>query len=183
MWWDKKPEPPADTSDKEALDTAWRIHGALVDWTGKVDAKASFAFALESAALGVIVTLSGKDRLFGALEGPWQNISYVIAAAALVLGAGCAMLVVIPRLRATKVGKEWRDNFIYFGHLKYWAPENLPAKIKATDLLPVITNQMVRMSKIAWMKHVLVVISLILASAAGLSLLVCAFLVRVEWTP
>lgn len=183
MAWGKKAEPEVDKIDKESLDTAWRIHGALVDWTGKVDAKASFAFALESAGLGVIVTLSGKDRLFGALEGPWQNISYIVAAAALVLGAGCAMWVVIPRLRATKVGKEWQDNFIYFGHLKYWKPEDLPAKIKATDLLPVITNQMVRMSKIAWMKHVLVVISLILASIAGLSLLICASLVRMGWMP
>ena len=64
-----RPEPKPDTTDKDTLDTAWRIHGALVDWTGKVDAKASFAFALESAGLGVIVTLSGRDRLFEKLEG------------------------------------------------------------------------------------------------------------------
>lgn len=183
MRWGKRTEGREAREDKDALDTAWRIHGALVDWTGKVDAKASFAFALESAGLGVIVTLSGKDRLFSALEGPWQQISYIVAAAGLALGAGCAMWVVIPRLRATKVKKEWPDNFIYFGHLKFWKPEDLPTKIKATELLPVITNQMVRMSKIAWMKHVLVVISMSLASTAGVSLLICATLVRMGLTP
>jgi hypothetical protein len=68
-------------------------------------------------------------------------------------------------------------------NLKYWEPKDLPAKIKSTELLPVITNQMVRMSKIACMKHVLVVISLILASVAGICLFICASLVRMGWAP
>jgi hypothetical protein len=171
-------EPVPAQSDKEALETAWKIHGALVDWTGKVDAKASFAFALESAGLATIVALSAEGRLFGSLQGPLQNITYYSAAIALVLAAGCALWVVIPRLRMRHLGKEWPENFIYFGHLRYWDPSALPQKIKETDLLPVLTKQMVGMSRIAWHKHVLVKISMILASTAGACLLACAMLVR-----
>ncbi|TDT82269.1 MULTISPECIES: Pycsar system effector family protein [Micrococcaceae] len=179
----KNAEAGSGKSDKDALDTAWRIHGALVDWTGKVDAKASFAFALESAGLAMLVTLSGKDRLFNRLEGPVQEITYYGAGIALILAAGCAMWVVIPRLRMWHVKKEWRDNFIYFGHLKFWPLEQLPAKIKDADMLPILSNQMVRMSKIAWTKHLLVKSSLILASVAGGGLITCAALVRLGLTP
>lgn len=179
----KKAEPPTVSTDKEALETAWKIHAALVDWTGKVDAKASFAFALESAGLATMVALSAKDRLFGALNGPLQNMTYYGAIFSLVLAAGCAMWVVVPRLRMRQVGKEWPNNFIYFGHLKYWDASNLPQKIKEAEMLPIITRQMVGMSKIAWNKHLLVKASMILASIGGVLLLACGLLVRSGVTP
>src|SRR3954454_8490903 len=40
------------------LDFAWRVHGALDAWTGKVDTKASITLAIESAVLGFVLTLS-----------------------------------------------------------------------------------------------------------------------------
>ncbi|WP_459311170.1 Pycsar system effector family protein [Arthrobacter sp. MDT2-2] len=143
-----------------------------------MDAKASFAFTLQSAALGVAVALSADTRMFGALEGPWQNITYIVACFSLICGAGCSMWVVIPRLRMIHVRKEWPDNFIYFGHLKFWEAENLQEKIREADMLTVVSNQIVRMSKIAWAKHIVVKISMILASIGGLSLLLCAVLLR-----
>jgi len=183
MRWSQRPERKSASDDKEALDTAWRIHGAIVDWTGKVDAKASFAFALESAGFAMVVTLSGKDRLFNRLEGPWQEITYYGAAVSLVMAAGCAMWVVIPRLRMRHVKNEWQDNFIYFGHLKFWPLNELPTKIQEAKMLPILTNQLVRMSKITWQKHLLVKVSLIFASMAGLGLVACATLIRLGLTP
>ncbi|KRE88276.1 hypothetical protein ASG86_03690 [Arthrobacter sp. Soil764] len=176
-------EPSAASKDKEALETAWKIHAALVDWTGKVDAKASFAFTLESAGLATMVALSAKDRLFGTLTGPLQNITYHAAVFSLLVAAACAMWVVIPRLRMRHVGKEWPDNFIYFGHLKYWDASKLPQKIQSTEMLPVITKQMIGMSKIAWMKHLFVKASMILASIGGVCLLTCGLLVRAGLSP
>lgn len=170
-------------SDKEALETAWKIHAALVDWTGKVDTKASFSFTLQSAALGVIVALSDEGRMFGVLEGPWQSICYLVACLALIVGAGCSMWVVIPRLRMRHVKKEWPDNFIYFGHVKFWKPEDLKAKIREADMLSVISKQLVGMSRIAWAKHVLVKVAMSFAAIGGLSLLLCSALIQMELTP
>lgn len=180
-WRGKKedPVPPAKDEDKAALETAWKIHGALVDWTGKVDTKAAFAFALESAGIGLVITLSAKDRIFATLYGPLQNVTYYAGGISLVLAAACAMWVVIPRLRMWHVGKEWPDNFIYFGHVKFWEPPALMQKLKDTDMLPVVSKQLVSMSKIAWQKHILVKLSMVLAATGGLALVVCALLVRV----
>ncbi|MEV4952176.1 hypothetical protein MRBLAR21_000942 [Paenarthrobacter nitroguajacolicus] len=165
------------------METAWKIHAALVDWTGRVDTKASFSFTLQSAALGVIVALSDEGRMFGLLEGPWQNIAYRVACLALIFGAASSMWVVIPRLRMRHVKKEWPDNFIYFGHLKFWKPEDLEAKIRQADMLSVLSKQLVGMSRIAWAKHILVKIAMSLASVGGLSLLLCAALIQAGLTP
>ena len=86
-------------------------------------------------------------------------------------------------MRWKYIGKEWPNNFIYFGHLKFWDPTKLPASIKQKDLLPVLTQQIVRMSEIAWKKHVAVKISMWIALVGGAALVVCAFMVRVGFTP
>lgn len=183
MRWQDRRKQATDTRDKDALDTAWRIHSALVDWTGKVDAKASFCFTLQSGGLGVIVALSADNRMFGVLEGPWQSVSYTLASLSWVLGAACSMWVVIPRLRMRHVKEEWPENFVYFGHLKYWKAEQLAEKIRDAEMVTVITTQMVNMSKIAWFKHILVKISMSLASIGGVSLLLCSTLIRMGLTP
>ena len=72
---------------EEATETAWRIHGALGEWTGKVDAKASFAFALESAGIATGIALSDESKLFSKLEGPGQDILYYGGMAALLVAA------------------------------------------------------------------------------------------------
>lgn len=167
----------------KAIETAWRIHGALSDWTGKVDAKASFAFALESAGVATAVALGDENRLYSMLEGPWQEVLYYGGMLALTIAAVFSVVVVIPRLRMRKLKQEWPSNFIYFGHLKYWEHKNLPATIKDKDLLPVLTHQMVKMSKIAWDKHVAVLVSMILALLGGAALVVCAAFIRFGFTP
>ncbi|KUN58205.1 hypothetical protein AQJ54_42720 [Streptomyces griseorubiginosus] len=150
-------------------ETAWRIHAALGEWTGRVDAKASFALTLESAALAGIVALSDKNRLFANLtgfsaRGPlWAGVVLILA------GAVLSILVVVPRLRCKNVLKcESPDNFIYFGHLQFWDPAALAQKIEQTEMLPVLSNQLVNMSKIAWRKHRFVQWSFLLSALGGI---------------
>ncbi|MDQ0869024.1 hypothetical protein QFZ70_001497 [Arthrobacter sp. V1I9] len=183
MFGRKSDEEIAQEEHDKAIETAWRIHGALGDWTGKVDAKASFAFTLESAGVATAVALADDGRVFDGLEGPVQSILYFGGLIGLTIAAAFAVWVVIPRLRYFKVKNEWPSNFIYFGHLKYWDFEMLPGAIKKKDLLPVLTHQMVKMSKICWRKHVAVVISMFLAALGGAALFVCAFMVQFGWTP
>ncbi|MFJ4671630.1 hypothetical protein [Kitasatospora purpeofusca] len=59
-------------SNEEAVKTAWQIHASSTEVTGRVDAKASFALTIESAALGAIVALSGAGVRLGRLSGPFQ---------------------------------------------------------------------------------------------------------------
>ncbi|MFF6958165.1 MULTISPECIES: hypothetical protein [unclassified Streptomyces] len=49
-------------SSEDARETAWRIHGAVGEWTGQVDAKASFALKERFVLAGV----------FGSAVLPWM---------------------------------------------------------------------------------------------------------------
>ncbi|MFF8280664.1 Pycsar system effector family protein [Streptomyces lateritius] len=74
-----------------------------------------------------------------------------------------------PRLRASKkLEAECAENFIFFGHPKYWEPTALAQKLQEQDMLPVLTNQLVNMSKIAWKKHRYVQLSFLLAGIGGI---------------
>lgn len=157
----------------DALDAAWKIHAAQIDWTGKVDTKASFAFGIESAALGLTVALSAQGRTYSALVGCFEHVAYWGGLAALLIGAACALLVVMPRLRSLDITtKEARNNYIYFGHLRHWGADDLVERLQGDTLLDVVARQCVTMAKIAWRKHRLVQASMV-AGAAGIALLVC----------
>ncbi|MFI6774253.1 Pycsar system effector family protein [Nocardia sp. NPDC050412] len=149
-------------SDPDPVDTGWRIHSALVDWTGKVDTKASFALTIESAVLVGVVTLSGKDRILSDLGG-WAVVWYVAGICALIASVLCAAWVVRPRLRAANLTPESQSNFIYFGHLRQLQPDEVRHHLENAPLLPVLSKQLVEMSKIAWLKHRLVQISMTIA--------------------
>lgn len=95
-----------DQSVANALDKAWKIHAVQVDWTGKVDGKAVFAFGIQSAALGLAVTLGGTGRLFSQLHTPIGFAVYYLGIASLLLGAGFALFVVRPRLRSRAAEQE-----------------------------------------------------------------------------
>lgn len=186
IWNRQKPKEPVEdtrTVNSASVDTAWRIHGALVDWTGKVDAKATFAFTIQSAGVVSTVALSGPKRVFDAMEGPWQHVLYYGGILALLFAAAFSVWVVVPRLRMRHVKKEYKDNFIYFGHLQYWDPADLPEAIARKDILPVLAQQMVKMSEIVWHKHIAVKVSMVFAIAGGVSLVACGFMVRFGITP
>ncbi|MGP6175366.1 Pycsar system effector family protein [Corynebacterium sp. A21] len=157
----------------DPVDTAWKIHAVLVDWTGKVDTKASFALTIESALLAGVVTLSSEGRVFHHLHG-WAVVWYVLGILLLVAGVLCAAWVVRPRLRAGNLEAEAADNFVYFGHLRHLTPEIVQERLQGTALISVLSKQLVEMSKITWKKHRLVQWSMSLAPIGVVALGICA---------
>lgn len=153
----------------DPVDTAWRIHSAVVDWTGKVDTKASFALTIEAALLAGVVTLSGGGRALSDLHCVGLFL-YIVGLTCLIGAVLCAAWVVRPRLRSASISDESATNFIYFGHLKQLTAEKVQDKLVNAELLPVLSRQLVEMSKIAWTKHRLVQFSLTLAPV-GVALL------------
>ena len=140
------------TTDADAIDTAWRIHTQLADWTGKVDTKASFAMSIESAVLAVVIATSGGDELLGDFSG-LERIPYWLGIVLLATGIVAAMLAVIPQMGRSNTAVESEDNIVYFGHLRHWKPERLTSRLKEADILPMLARQLTIMSRIAWRKH------------------------------
>lgn len=155
------------------LDTAWKIHAAQVDWTGKVDSKASFAFTISSAALAITVALSADGRTFSRLSEWWEQVAFWSGVALVLAGALFALLVVVPRLRSGSAQSEASKNYIYFGHLRLWTAERLVEELTDGDVLPVVARQSVIMATIAWGKHRWVQRSMI-CTGSGIGLLVLA---------
>ncbi|MGI5341446.1 Pycsar system effector family protein [Streptomyces sp. CA-181903] len=142
-------------------DTAWRLHAALSDWTGKADAKASFALTVQSAVL--LGLAAGAGRGFGHARGLAAVLLWA-GVAALVVGLACAVLAVAPSLRADVPGPA-EERFVYFGHLRDWEPGALEYRLREADPLPALSRELVVMSRIAWRKHVCVRWSLVCAAA------------------
>lgn len=138
----------------DGVDTAWRIHQAQADWTGKVDAKASFIFAIASASVATTVALSANGRVFHDISPTWLKIGYWLGLACLLSGVLLASLVVVPRLRRSSILKrESKSNFIYFGHLRHWTAEELEVALEQKNILSILSRQLVSMAGIAWKKH------------------------------
>lgn len=147
----------------DPTETAWKIHAALVDWTGKVDAKASFALTIESAVLAGAVALWNSGTRFGKLSGPAPLVIFWAGVGLLAASVVLSVLVVMPRTRNKNIPVEWPSNFIYFGHLQHWSPEPLEQALRTLDPLPMLSRQLVVMSRIACVKHRRVQESLALA--------------------
>jgi hypothetical protein len=144
------PQAPPDRS--AALETAWKIHAAVVDWTGKVDSKASFALAIETAVIAITIPLTEGDHRLGGLTGIHRAIFWA-GMTLLALGILLAAAVVTPQLRGRKMAEEWPSGYVYFGHLQHWSATELAAQLAAGDMLEVLSRQLVNMSRIAWRKH------------------------------
>lgn len=165
-------------NNEKAIEQAWKIHAAQAEWTGKVDAKASFAFAVESAIIATVVALSADGRLYSDLSDWLSGAFYWIGLLSLMAGAFFALVVVRPRLKEDVVRKMSDDNFIYFGHAQYWDADELATALKERDILPVITRQIVVMADIAWRKHRWVQLSMTLGGIGGALLVACGLLQR-----
>lgn len=163
--------------NKPGLDFGWKTHSAITDWTGKVDSKASAVLSLGGAVLGFIIVLSAQDRILTQLEG-WRYVIRNIGIALFILGVFSAALVVMPRLGRIKARKNWQDNFIYFGHLRHWKAKDLKKKLSRLseeEAISAVSNQLVATSKVAWFKHSLLQVAIILygigAGLLGISVL------------
>lgn len=138
---------------KQAIEHAWKVHAAQADWTGKADTKASFSFTIESATLGVTVALSAANRIFASMPSGLPPFLYWVGVVALLAGMFCALMCVVPRLKSKGLLKAAEENFIYFGHARYWDADKLADAFKAHDMLPMIARQIVVMADVAWDKH------------------------------
>lgn len=159
--------------DAASLDTAWRVHQAQVEWTSRVDAKAAFAFTIESAAIATAVALTAEGRLFADFSRWWLAATYAVGLGLLLVAAGFAAFVVIPRLRRGKIDGEARHNFVYFGHARLWDPQTLEKALRENPVLPQLARQIVVMARIAWIKHIRVQWSFSLAVAGATCLVIC----------
>ncbi|WP_051835833.1 Pycsar system effector family protein [Streptomyces sp. NRRL WC-3549] len=162
-------------SRAEATKIAWQIFGSLHESTRTVDAKASFALAMESAALAGIAALFGGGRSLDQVNG-FAGVVLWLGVAALGLSAVLAVLVVVPRHNGQgRSPRPGEDEFIFYGHLRHWSPAALEQRLTEADPLPTLSRQLVVLSAIAWTKHKRVQQSLALAVVG--SLLVAAVVV------
>ena len=106
--------------------------------------------------------------------GGWAVVWYVVGILLLVASVLCAAWVLRPRLRASNLEVEAPDNFVYFGHLRHLTPEAVQDRLEGPTLLPVLSKQLVEMSKIAWTKHRLVQLSMSLSPIGVMALGICA---------
>ncbi|MFB7915278.1 Pycsar system effector family protein [Streptomyces sp. NPDC056061] len=152
-----------EESRAEAAKVAWQIHASLHETTRTVDAKASFALAMESAALAGIAALSGTGHSLHHVSGFAGAVLWV-GVALIGIAAVLAVLVVIPRHNGQgRSPQPGQDEFLFYGHLRHWAPDDLAQRLAGADPLPTLSSQIVVMSAIAWTKHKRVQQSLVLA--------------------
>ncbi|OOB90945.1 Pycsar system effector family protein [Rathayibacter sp. VKM Ac-2630] len=149
-----------------------------MDWTARVDAKAAFAFTVESVVLTAAISLTAENRIFALLDNPIAEGAFLISAAVLAVAALLALLAVRPQLRRRQAAGASVGNFIYFGHAQNWNEVKLAAALEKEDLLLQLTRQVVVMSKITWTKHLLISWSISLAGSASIALTVQAVVLR-----
>jgi hypothetical protein len=166
----KQSEHKVQEAGERGVTFAWTTHSAITDWTAKVDTKAAIVLSLGSVLLGFFVTLSGKGRILDDMHG-WRLILERVGLGWSAIGVVLASLVVAPRLNRRLTRSSWRENFVYFGHLRYWEPTDLREKLRSLEVdqeLSVLATQLVATSRIAWHKHRLLqgaMVSLILGTA------------------
>ncbi|MFC7876189.1 Pycsar system effector family protein [Isoptericola sp. NPDC057391] len=176
----QSPNVDPTSSEAAAVETAWRIHDKTAGATGAVDSKAAFLFTVQSAALVVVVTLSDQGRVLSRTGTPWENMLLLAGMLLLLIGALLSATIVVPRLRFRAVRRradEWKTNTVYFGHLRHWDPPELEAALRDKPVLPMLAEQLVHMSKIAWRKHVAAIVSLWVTLAGLASVAWCTALV------
>lgn len=153
-------------TQRQAMESAWRIHAVLMDWTGKADAKAAVVLSLESAVMTAFAVLSG-GRPHSA--GPTVSaLCYWTGGGLLVLSVAVCVLAVLPRLKGVGSGEQRRMDYIYFGHLKRWDSQDLAEALPVHEVLPMLARQLVTLSRVCWRKHRLVQLSIIVACAGTL---------------
>jgi MFS family permease len=142
-------------SDERGVTFAWNTHSAITDWTAKVDYKAAIVLSLGGILLGFFVSLSSKGRILDHLHA-WRLVVERLGLGWSILGVLLAGFVVTPRLNRRLAKANWKENFVYFGHLRRWKPDKLKEKLRSLDAdqeLDVLAVQLVSTSKIAWYKH------------------------------
>ena len=163
---------------RAAISDAWTIHAAQLDWTAKADAKAAFAFAIDSAIIATVGVLMSTNRVFVHFDRWYLIDTFVLAAVLLAAAIVLASIGVAPSLVRRSSIAAWPEGFIYFGHARHWNPVTLAAALEEKDILPQLSRQIVVTAEIAWRKHRYVGWSIWLTLVAGGMLVLYAILTR-----
>lgn len=147
---------------KRAIEFAWRVHAAQGSWAGNADVKASILLALEGGVLyaalgGGILARSGNTA---------RHATSVSGVVMLLAAIAASALVIFPRLG--RVQNSHRPHVVYFGDLRHWNGLDLSAHIAQLsddEQLKVLSQQLTQMSRLNWVKHRWVQVSLLLALA------------------
>ncbi|ARC58391.1 hypothetical protein AS850_14995 [Frondihabitans sp. 762G35] len=152
---------------ERAIDNAWKIHDAQLDWTAKADAKAAFAFGLDSAVIAAVVALFSADKVFHHFSHWWLIVLFILGSVLILAGSISSAIGVAPRLRAKDAKHESLSNHIYFGHACHWEATNLEASLRNEDLLPQLSRNIIQAAVVSWKKHVAVTWSIRFTMASG----------------
>lgn len=143
---------------------AWRVHENAKGWISQVDVKSAAALAIEAAVLGFAVALITNSDTLNQLT----TLSRWIVGTGLLLllvSVVLSMLVLMPRINLREP-KPKNRGYLYFGHLRHWDKDTLTATLARNQVSDgQIADQVIKMSQIAWHKHVLLQWSLYLLLA------------------
>ncbi|MFD8619437.1 MULTISPECIES: Pycsar system effector family protein [unclassified Streptomyces] len=155
---------PETDPQQQGTESAWRLHGVVTDLTGKADAKAAIVLSLESAVVTALTVQSGAWLPTGTGLGAAVLAScYWAGVGLLIVSAAACVLAILPRLDGAGSARRWREDYLFFGHLRHWDPSDLADTLRVHEVLPVLTRQLVDVSRICWRKHRLVQLSIALA--------------------
>ena len=84
---------------------------------------------IEMAVVGFVITMLNNG---GRLSGHHGSREFLAALGLALVAASVllSLMVVVPQLGRRKARRVWRDNLIYFGHLRRWDPMSLLVRWK-----------------------------------------------------
>jgi hypothetical protein len=154
----------AQPGDGGELPMAWRVHDAAAGSIGKADTKAAFVATLNTALLAGVLTLAHVDRLSTA-----SRVLVLVGVGLMVTAVLFAVAVVLPILRARQTTRTAAGDFLYFGAVRHESPDGLAERLGSEDAVREVCAQAVVLSRLSWIKHRLLQLSLI-ATIAGTNL-------------
>lgn len=142
--------------------TAWQIYLLVVDWIGKADSKAAFSLSIESAAVAGVIGFSRYGNLLSGIGG-WRLVAFTAGLGGMGLAILLSVFAVLPRVGGGSANRVLPHQYVFFGHLRHWAPGELQEALADSDrsTLSSLAEQIVAVSRVAWYKHRLVQASLI----------------------
>lgn len=132
---------------------AWRVHENAKGWITQVDIKAAASLAIEAAILGfafALVTNSDSLAQLTMLSRVVVSVGLLLLLISVIL----SILVLLPRIKLNEPEPEDRG-YLYFGHLRHWDKRKLSAALARNRVDDdELAGQVIKMSEIAWRKHI-----------------------------
>lgn len=159
----KKNKAPDNNPEQVELsdELAWRVHENAKGWIAQVDVKAAAALAIEAAVLGFAFALITNSSSLAQLT---ILSRWIVGGGLFILLVSVVVstLVLLPRIKLREP-KAKELSYLYFGHLRHWDKDRLSVVLARNQVNDgEIADQVIKMSEIAWRKHVLLQWSLYL---------------------